>query len=491
MKSILFLLCLVNALEVFAQQFLPFHKERPVYYQFTGDEVFYTQAAIFIDSFKLSGADTIFFYYPIIDYHDPYAVECAFLAHDTSFVGQHSLRTATGYDLFFTRNGDTLYFRNNADVNESWKMMDLGGDNMLEATVQSISITQVLGIDDSVKKIVLQAKDVNGNNITHLFNGKSFSIGKSSGLVSGYSFFHFPSEAIAFSLQGMDNPSSGLSTENLTPQNVFDFSVGDRFDYYVSTGFSFQSNQEIWKTYDIASKLISSGGDTITYHVDAKYHSKGYNLNGFYDTLYTGAFDWPFALSDFDFFYTKPFELDTFDYINNHHSLESAFYDASATVIFNHPDYAMPGDGDCLDILIDNNAPHETYGIGLGKVWSYSGNMGGPGYWYHEKLTYFNKSGGEWGDSINWIVLGMEQMPQQQIITLFPNPVYNELVISGDGLQAQSHFIVLDGLGNIMLTGQLNQDGNTTLKIDGLPSGIYVLQLTDHNRIINSKFIRQ
>lgn len=77
-------------------------------------------------------------------------------------------------------------------MNESWKMMDLGGDNMLEATVQSISITQVLGIDDSVKKIVLQAKDVNGNNITHLFNGKSFSIGKSSGLVSGYSFFIFP-----------------------------------------------------------------------------------------------------------------------------------------------------------------------------------------------------------------------------------------------------------------------------------------------------------
>ena len=65
MKSILFLLCLVNALEVFAQQFLPFHKERPVYYQFTGDEVFYTQAAIFIDSFKLSGADTIFFHYRI------------------------------------------------------------------------------------------------------------------------------------------------------------------------------------------------------------------------------------------------------------------------------------------------------------------------------------------------------------------------------------------------------------------------------------------
>ena len=66
MKSILFLLCLVNALEVFAQQFLPFHKERPVYYQFTGDEVFYTQAAIFIDSFKLSGADTIFFITPLL-----------------------------------------------------------------------------------------------------------------------------------------------------------------------------------------------------------------------------------------------------------------------------------------------------------------------------------------------------------------------------------------------------------------------------------------
>src|SRR5437762_2196658 len=118
MKNFYFLVLLFISLAASSQNFLPFHKDRPAYYNFNSDKIFYTQAGVSIDSFKVFGSDTVFFHYPIIDYDLSYY--CDLKAHDTSFVGEHSIRTVSGDDEFFNRYGDTIFFRNNSVVNDSW-----------------------------------------------------------------------------------------------------------------------------------------------------------------------------------------------------------------------------------------------------------------------------------------------------------------------------------------------------------------------------------
>ncbi|HUM47415.1 MAG TPA: hypothetical protein PLD84_10825, partial [Chitinophagales bacterium] len=141
----LFLLLTTNST---AQSFSAFHYQRPAFYNIAyNQENFYTQAGIVPDSFKVSGSDTIFYHYRIIDY-DNNISDCYLKAHDTSFVGYHSIRHANGDDEFFNRNGDTICFNNNSSLNDSWIMLKMDGGINIMATVQSISLEYVLGIQD-------------------------------------------------------------------------------------------------------------------------------------------------------------------------------------------------------------------------------------------------------------------------------------------------------------------------------------------------------
>src|SRR4051812_1520844 len=121
MKKLLPCILLLLTINISAQNFLPFHKDRPAYYNFNSYDIFYTQAGISIDSFKVFGSDTIFYHYPIIDFDN--SVGCYLKAHDTSFVGDHSIRTSSGDDEFFNRLGDTIFFKNNSTVNDSWTIL--------------------------------------------------------------------------------------------------------------------------------------------------------------------------------------------------------------------------------------------------------------------------------------------------------------------------------------------------------------------------------
>src|SRR5262245_18558148 len=99
MKNLVYIILLLISITASSQSFLPFHKDRPAYYNFNSYDIFYTQAGIYIDSFKVFGTDSVFYDYPIIDYDNGNG--CYIKAHDTSFIGHHSMRTVNGDDEFF------------------------------------------------------------------------------------------------------------------------------------------------------------------------------------------------------------------------------------------------------------------------------------------------------------------------------------------------------------------------------------------------------
>ncbi|HYV94776.1 MAG TPA: T9SS type A sorting domain-containing protein [Chitinophagales bacterium] len=488
MKQFLPAVFLIICSNVFAQSYSTFHKNRPAYYQFNSYDVFYQQAAVAIDSFDVSGSDTIFFQSPIIDYDNGNG--CYIKAHDTSFVGASSIRNNNGDDFFFNKSNDSIYFNNSSSLNQSWTMHRFTNGDVIKATVQSIDEVSVLGVDDSVKTIKLQVQDSIGNNINNIFNGKIFRVGKSTGFVNGYSLFHFPFDTIAFSLVGIENPSLGLSSENLTPEKIFDFDVGDRFDFSHDQGFEPISHSSFRETDSILLKTISPDGDTITYQVGFINWNFGNYMYDIWDTVVSGLKQWEFILSSHNFLLNRSYQYFDGGYENDYHFLVEAFYNSSLPVLQNQPDYFIPGGNDCLNWLVADDYYNDFYGAGLGKVMSYYGNWGMNG-WMYESLVYYNKNGVEWGDSIKWSVITEVNNFDKKSIRIFPNPAHSQLFLSGNFSPSQTNFILLNALGEEMKLNQLsNQFGSVSFDVHSLPPGCYVLQVSDENHIQNLKFIK-
>jgi surface protein len=72
-------------------------------------------------------------------------------------------------------------------------------------------------------------------------------------------------------------------------------------------------------------------------------------------------------------------------------------------------------------------------------------------------------------------------------LKLYPNPVLGVLNVKVDSNLINQPYNVLDGLGRIVLNGNLN-DVDTTINVDQLSKGIYYIKLSDNNA---SKFVKE
>jgi hypothetical protein len=487
--SLLVVLITSNSL---AQSFRPFQYQRPVYYNFSYNEgIFYTQAGIFVDSFKISGSDTIFYHSRIIDY-DNSIQGCYIKAHDTSFVGDHSIRLANSDDKFFNRDGDTIYFNNSSSLNDSWIMLKMDDGNTIMATVQSIAAEFVLGVQDSIRIISLQAKDNLGNNLSNQFNNKIFKIGKSFGLVSGYSLFHFPMDTIAFSIAGIENPSVGLT--NIKASEIFDFNVGDEFHHYgVNIGFPCCYSEHCSKKV-VLSKYIS--GDTLQYEIAYEYHS--FSLNMFGDsTIYS------FVVTS-----TEMYVLNNCGYSFCVGYLDSLPYQANTS--YDSYSVLKPGDffsvskakwyesnwvedspEDCYSQLLATYYPEKTFAMGLGQVATYE-YMDGWGTFY-DSLVYYKKNAVEWGTPIACVSgTNIENtVTVKNKFLLFPNPTNSQLMVSGNFNPSQVQFRLLNYLGEEVHLNQVsNQSGYAVFDVSYLEAGIYLLLIESSSESVIQKFFK-
>lgn len=486
-----FLLVLITANSI-AQSFRPFHYQRPVYYNFNYNEgIFYTQAGIFVDSFKISGSDTIFYHSRIIDY-DNSIPDCYIKAHDTSFVGDHSIRLANSDDEFFNRDGDTIYLSNNSSLNDSWIMLKMDDGNTIMATVQSIAAEFVLGVQDSIKVISLQAKDNLGNNLSNQFNNKIFRIGKSFGLVSGYSLFHFPMDTIAFSIAGIENPSVGLT--NIKASEIFDFNVGDEFHKYgENIGFPCCYSEHCSKKV-VLSKYIS--GDTLQYEMVYEYHSFSLNMSGdstIYSFVNTSTemyvlnnCGYSFCVGYLD---SLPFQANSS--YDSHAVLQSGDFFGVSKAKWYESNWVAGSLEDCYSQLLATYYPEKTFAAGLGQVATYE-YMPGWGAFY-DSLVYYKKDTVEWGTPIS-CAMGTyveNTAAVKSNFFLYPNPANSQLVVSGNFNPSQVQFRLLNYLGETVQLKKLsNQSGYVVFDVNYLEAGIYILLMEGASESVIQKFFK-
>jgi len=73
-------------------------------------------------------------------------------------------------------------------------------------------------------------------------------------------------------------------------------------------------------------------------------------------------------------------------------------------------------------------------------------------------------------------------------LKLYPNPVVNILNIKTDSNFPNQPYSIIDGIGRVVLNGNLNELDNTTINVEQLTKGIYFLKISSNTGI---KFIKE
>jgi hypothetical protein len=81
----------------------------------------------------------------------------------------------------------------------------------------------------------------------------------------------------------------------------------------------------------------------------------------------------------------------------------------------------------------------------------------------------------------------------EMIITIYPNPTEGELQLSitGGGLKDSYTYKIYSSEGKLILNGNINELGTTTLSLSGESSGAYILVLSGNGENKSYKIIKQ
>jgi hypothetical protein len=94
-----------------------------------------------------------------------------------------------------------------------------------------------------------------------------------------------------------------------------------------------------------------------------------------------------------------------------------------------------------------------------------------------------------WYLPINASSVGIAQLTQQpNVMLMSPNPAKSELNVTTDFHIAK--LTVIDALGKVVITQDVNYANQTTLDIRNLEKGLYFLQATEGSKMITKKFIK-
>jgi uncharacterized protein (TIGR02145 family) len=73
-------------------------------------------------------------------------------------------------------------------------------------------------------------------------------------------------------------------------------------------------------------------------------------------------------------------------------------------------------------------------------------------------------------------------------LKLFPNPVFSILNVKAEKNLINQPYSIIDGIGRVVLNGNLNELDNTTINVEQLTKGIYFLKISSNTGI---KFIKE
>lgn len=225
--------------------------------------------------------------------------ECNVSVEGSSAMGS-SVVKRNNWNILINALGDSIYFKTSALLGDSWQFCS-SSSTIYTAYCSAVILENVNGLVDSVKVITITGSPE--------WNGKTFELSKSSGLVRTSRLLDFPA----------DTNRCYLASKNLlTYAQVNNFNIGDKIGYHFWSSYPGPGQYETW-TFLSKSTLA----DTAIYSVE---------VDRTYGVVNPGN---PPSVSWYDtlFVTTKKYYVGS-DHINKAKALDEPFpgYDSMPTI---------------------------------------------------------------------------------------------------------------------------------------------------------------
>jgi Secretion system C-terminal sorting domain len=369
-----------------------------------------------------------------------------------------------GRELFRNKNGDTITLKPQTPLGGKWVMYELSSNTYLEAEVFAIDFQEVLGQMDSVKTIVLQARNTLGETIEHEMNGFILKIGQYSGFVEACDMFHFPKRMKEIYLVGSRNPDYGATL--LYEDEIFDFNIGDERHYKDDHWFDLIE----YRRY-IVTDVDFINMDSVTYT---------------FEILLVCYYYW----------FDQQTQQENSAYVRDTAIIQSTHHLTAPSYINMHPyehqdvyTYLDQNEeGHWLKIISDNKTAslshtwHKKYQKCLGEIDAFSWLEGS--LFISRELVYYKKTNTEWGSPINFDALTATkeiQNPTAHLIA-YPNPAQHNITItSRTGELKLQQIRVFNTLGLQVAEWDCGGLERSVHSVADFPTGTYWLLATDED----------
>lgn len=407
-----------------------------------------------------------------------------------SFLGLKVRKTPIGIFWFYNRLGDSLKIHTTEGAGFAWEFITDPSGNYIEATIIGKILDTICGTTDSAKIITFQAKDKNGNNISHVLNGNYIKLSKHFGLTRMMEIYSAPFSPDMYILIGKSSPPIGM--QNLTWNEVYDYEVGDEFHYY-----DHEWNW-IWDLYYYTIKRI------LVKEEFPELHKIVYTVEYCQRKDVPGP---PWHYYSYDTLtQINTFASDT-DYIKEL-PMEFIRYGEAAPLFSRiYPDYiGRQSHKKFFGVYYSYDCWHppfeyfESYMVtdGLGRTRYEWGEMFEN---YTSTLVYYKKGTEEWGSPVatNCNTLVPVESPItnfQPKIYIYPNPAKEKITVQIDDFTSGSImvFSLIDLMGREIFKTPINQSPyhinfNSISNQSSLKTGLYIWKLIGENGTVTGKLI--
>lgn len=502
MKKLLPAIFILISTGLFAQDYRAYVPGRPAYFHWVHVPYSYNETrAIAEDTVWTSGSHRIV---------KSFAEEIAgsqwsgcFL-FDTTWVGYMIEQdTVTWETWFFNNESDTIRFDPAAGLGQTGFYCRMANGNVMRGIVSSVVQGTVMTVTDSIRMITLNLEDQFGSPLPSDFNGKVVSVTKQFGLLRTYKWSEFPNDTTSYSLYGMENPTQGGRI--VTAQQIFDFNIGNRFDWFTAYNPSATQSPTTFYYYSrvITGKTVN--GDTVTYnYTEDVVHKFGSTVVS-QSWAVPGTFTVVFSVLDSMYeFQNRPYDMIQFpDTVNmwgssfiyatmeyspnlyNGRQLKGYYYGGpfyydTTTNCFNGSSVSW---GPC-------DGYNEIWGEGIGEVY-YRG--GSATCYYTYQLVYFEKGTETWGTPHNWSVI--LDVPAQDVVSdgniVYPNPATDFIFVNFPQSISLVNYQIYNNCGQLVSSGStVTAGGKAQIPVNQLASGAYSLVFESNGQQQYSRFVK-
>ncbi len=474
--TLLLLMLNLNLSVTFAQNYTPFMKKSTTFF------IAYNNLLIGsrFDSVMVSGSDSIFFSYHAFEdtlLSGSGASECNIYSRGKNWMGFGMRQKPNGEYLFANRFNDTISIRTLAGWNDTWLFMKTQDTLFLEAIVSSIEPMTVNDISDTVKVIILQMKNANGEPVASVLNGAECWLSKSNGLLKMPMFNYMPESYTSITRFNIPGHTSAWYQND---------EVGDETDIC-----KYESDAIHCTAKKIIGKIYSTDSSEVTYTMLTYGRSQFFNPPSFTEYFTTSSYVSSVS-SDSTVLCSSAGMTDEaiLDTLSGKGKTYRYHYDLCTQTIVSSPgDTYFHCEDEYYEIPFELwNYSYQVSYCGIVSLINYFGESNSPLNFTHQ-LVYYKKGEIECGNSI---IVGVEEQPAKQfLLPAYPNPANEKVFIQlPEVIGMPSTLKVYNLTGMMVMQEKVGANQVVELNIGNLDPGIYQVIISGKKISYLSRFAK-